>query len=100
MQIEITEENYLELKRRVERFEKKLRLSKLPPLIDSDPIWKSGVSLRLYTVFKRMELKTIKDLKKVSIYELCRTKGCGQKTIDECRELFDKYCWSKANLGG
>jgi DNA-directed RNA polymerase alpha subunit len=98
--MEITEENYLEIKKRVERFEKRLILSKLPPLIDSDPIWKSNVSNRLYTVFERMELKTIKDLKKISIYKLCRTKGCGQKTIEECRELFDKYCWSKANLGG
>ena len=89
----MTELEYLEMKKKVDRYEYNQRRKKIKKMTRFDLIEDLDISVRLYNVLKRCEIHTIKELVEFNHVNLLRIRGCGKSCFNELQQLFDDKGW-------
>lgn len=57
------------------------------------------MSVRTQNVLSQMGIRTLKELRELKRYDAMRTKGCGQKTWSEIRDIVQQFSPPPAPLG-
>lgn len=89
----MTELEYLEMKKKVDRYEYNQRRKMMKKLTREKIIEDLDISVRLYNVLKRCEIHTVKELVEFNHVNLLRIRGCGKKCFDEIQRLFEDKGW-------
>jgi DNA-directed RNA polymerase subunit alpha len=89
----MTELEYLEMKKKVDRYEYNQHRKMMKKMTRFEVIEDLDISVRLYNVLKRCEIHTIQELKEYNFVNLLRIRGCGKKCFNEIEQLFEDKGW-------